>query len=175
MLHADRVSRVVAAKTTIVDGHACDDMGSSTHGMSVMGQSMAAMTNHMCITPLRPKQAGDEESAKALVAQVRAAIEKYQDYKKAVADGYVQGNPGVVQPQYHFTNNANVRLAPPYPTCMSPTPMEAPSVVSSLYPALTIRPPIHRTESGSSSRRKEAVTARRTSTGFVLTGQVWNS
>jgi len=45
------------------------------------------MTNHMCITPMRPKQPGDEERAKALVAQVRAAIEKYQDYKKAIADG----------------------------------------------------------------------------------------
>ena len=101
----------MSGKTTVVDGHVCDDMGSSTHGMSVMGQSMAAMTNHMCITPLRPQQPGDEERAKALVAQVRATIDKYQDYKKAVADGYVQGNPGVVQPQYHFTNSANVRLA----------------------------------------------------------------
>ena len=101
----------MSGKTTVVDGHVCDDMGSSTHGMSVMGQSMAAMANHMCITPLRPQQPGDEERAKALVAQVRATIDKYQDYKKAVADGYIQGNPGVVQPQYHFTNNANVRLA----------------------------------------------------------------
>ena len=91
-------------------GHACDDM-SSTGGMNVMGQSMGAMTNHMCITPVRTKQPGDEKRAKALVAQVKATIEKYQDYKKAIADGYIQGNPSVVQPQYHFTNNANVRLA----------------------------------------------------------------
>jgi hypothetical protein len=101
----------MSGKTTVVDGHACDDMGSSMNGMSVMGQSMAAMTNHMCITPLRPKQPGDEERAKAFVAQVRAAIEKYQDYKKALADGYVIANPTVVQPQYHFTNNVNLRLA----------------------------------------------------------------
>jgi hypothetical protein len=80
-------------------------------GMSVMGQSMAAMTNHMCITPLRPRQPGDEEKVKATVAQVRAAIEKYKDYKKALADGYVIANPKVVQPQYHFTNDANVRLS----------------------------------------------------------------
>jgi hypothetical protein len=91
-------------------GHACDDMH-DTGGMNVMGQSMAAMTSHMCITPLRPKQAGDEKRAEALVAQVRAAIEKYKDYKKAIADGYIQGNPEVVQPQYHFTNTANVRRA----------------------------------------------------------------
>src|SRR5271155_2605447 len=90
--------------------HKCDDL-SSMGGMSVMGQSMAAMTNHMCITPMRPKQPGDEEKAKALVAEVKATIEKYKDYKKALADGYVIANPTVVQPQYHFTNDANVRLA----------------------------------------------------------------
>jgi hypothetical protein len=89
----------------------CDDMGSSVGSMSVMGQSMGAMTNHMCITPLRPMQPGDEEKVKALIAQLKASIEKYKDYKKALADGYVIGNPKVVQPQYHFTNDANVRLA----------------------------------------------------------------
>ena len=88
----------------------CDDM-SSMGGMSVMGESMAAMEHHMCITPLRPVQSGDEERARAVVAQVKAAIEKYKDYKKALADGYVIGNPKVVQPQYHFTNDAYVRLA----------------------------------------------------------------
>jgi hypothetical protein len=91
-------------------GHVCDDM-SGMGGMSVMGESMGAMSNHMCITPLRPKRPGDEERAKALVAQVKASIEKYKDYKKAIADGYIQGNPEVVQPQYHFTNKANIRLA----------------------------------------------------------------
>jgi hypothetical protein len=90
--------------------HGCDDL-SSMGGMSVMGESMGAMTNHMCITPMRPRQPGDEEKVKAMVAQVKAAIEKYKDYKKALADGYVIANPKVEQPQYHFTNDANVRLA----------------------------------------------------------------
>jgi hypothetical protein len=101
----------MAGMSTDPSGHPCDDMGSRVNGMSVMGQSMAAMTNHMCITPMRPKQPGDEEKAKALVAEVKATIEKYKDYKKALADGYVIANPTVVQPQYHFTNDANVRLA----------------------------------------------------------------
>jgi len=95
---------------TTSTGHACDDMA-SMGGMSVMGDSMAAMTNHMCITPLRPKLPGDEEKAKAVVAQVKASIEKYKDYKKALADGYVIANPKVKQPQYHFNNQANIRLA----------------------------------------------------------------
>jgi len=90
--------------------HECDDLH-GMGGMSVMGESMGAMTNHMCITPLRARQPGDEEKVKAMVDQVRAAIEKYKDYKKALADGYVIANPKVVQPQYHFTNDANVRLA----------------------------------------------------------------
>ena len=92
-------------------GNPCDTKMSSMKGMSVMGQSMAAMTNHMCVTPLRPDQSGDEERAKAVVDQVRAAIEKYKDYKKAIADGYFQANPGVDQPQFHFNNDANAKLA----------------------------------------------------------------
>jgi hypothetical protein len=103
-------------------GNPCDEMGGMP-GMSVMGQSMAAMTNHMCMTPKRPPQPGDEERAKAVVAQVKAAIEKYKDYKKAIADGYIQGNPTVDQPQFHFTNEANAKLAdtkfdPSHPTSL---------------------------------------------------------
>lgn len=91
-------------------GVACDDMQSMA-GMTVMGESMAAMHDHMCLTPLRPRQPGDEERARAIVSEVRAAVEKYRDYRKALADGFQIANPGVVQPQYHFNNAANVRLA----------------------------------------------------------------
>ena len=100
----------MAGMNTNATGHACDDM-SSMGSMSVMGESMAAMMNHMCITPMRAKQPGDEEKAKAVVAEVKAAIEKYKDYKKALADGYQIANPKLEQPQYHFNNEANVRLA----------------------------------------------------------------
>ncbi len=74
--------------------------------MDEMGPSMAAMMCHMYVTPLRPPRPGDEEKAKAVVAAVKAAIEKYQDYKKAIADGYRQGNPEVKQTYYHFNNGA---------------------------------------------------------------------
>jgi hypothetical protein len=79
--------------------------------MSAMGPSMAAMMCHMYVTPLRPPQPGDDQKAKAVVASVKAAIEKYKDYKKAIADGYIQGNPEVKQTQYHFTNDAYARIA----------------------------------------------------------------
>jgi hypothetical protein len=68
----------MSGATTDPAGNPCDTMG-GMQGMSVMGESMAAMTNHMCITPMRPEQQGDEERAKAVVDQVRAAIEKYKD------------------------------------------------------------------------------------------------
>ncbi len=90
--------------------HACDDM-SGMGNMSVMGESMMAMMNHMCITPLRAKQPGDEEKVKAVVAQVRETIAKYRDYRNALADGYVIANPKLEQPQYHFNNQENLRLA----------------------------------------------------------------
>ena len=83
------------------------DMG----GMKDMGPSMAAMAGHMYITPLRPTQPGDEEKVKAIVSQVKASIERYKDYKKALADGYVIGNPEVDQPQFHFNNQANIQQA----------------------------------------------------------------
>jgi hypothetical protein len=80
---------------------------SGTNDMGDMGPSMAAMAGHMYITPLRPMQPGDEEKVKAVVAQVKASIERYKDYRKALADGYVIANPKVDQPQFHFNNEAN--------------------------------------------------------------------
>ena len=77
--------------------------------MKDMGPSMAAMAGHMYVTPLRPSQPGDEEKARAVVAQVRAAIERYRDYHKALADGYVIANPKVDEPQFHFNKQANIQ------------------------------------------------------------------
>jgi hypothetical protein len=51
-------------------------------GISEMGESMMAMMDHMCVTPLRTKQPGDEEKVKAIVAQVRETIAKYKDYRR---------------------------------------------------------------------------------------------
>jgi hypothetical protein len=88
------------------------DMG-GMRNMGDVGPSMSSMAGngHMYMTPLRPKQDGDEEKTKAVVANVKAAIERYKDYRKALADGYVIANPKVKQPQYHFINDANTREA----------------------------------------------------------------
>ena len=110
--HAQKRGSQAAESVTTADtfGNPCDQMASMA-GMSVMGESMAAMANHMCITPMRPEQAGDEARARDVIARVRATMEKYKDYKKAVADGYIQANPTVDQPQFHFNNDANAKLA----------------------------------------------------------------
>ena len=79
--------------------------------MKNMGPSMTAMAGHMYVTALRPKQPGDEEKVKAVVAQVRASIKRYRDYHKALEDGYVIANPNVDEPQFHFNNQANLREA----------------------------------------------------------------
>jgi hypothetical protein len=71
---------------------------STDEDMSTMGPSMAAMTGHMYITPLRTKQPGDEEKAKAVVAELKATMERYKDYRKALLDGYVIANPKLKQP-----------------------------------------------------------------------------
>jgi hypothetical protein len=92
-------------------GRACDDTSHMGAMTVVMGESMAAMATHLCMTPLRPMQPGDEEKAKALVVQVKEVLEKYKDYKKALADGYTIANPNVEMPQYHFMNAANAKLA----------------------------------------------------------------
>jgi hypothetical protein len=100
----------MAVTTADPSGNPCDQMAGMA-GMNVMGESMTAMANHMCVTPMRTPQPGDDEKAKAVIAQVRAVMEKYKDYKKAVADGYIQANPTVDQPQFHFNNKANATLA----------------------------------------------------------------
>lgn len=96
---------------------------SGTTDMADMGPSMAAMAGHMYITPVRAVQPGDEEKAKAVVATVKATIEKYKDYRKAVADGYAIANPKLKQPQYHFisqanTHEADLRFDPAKPTAL---------------------------------------------------------
>ena len=105
-----RVMTAMAAADSPPESTQCVEMEDMS-GMNVMGQSMAAMMNHMCMTPAREPQPGDEERARAVVAQVKAAITKYKDYKKALGDGFVIANPKLDQPQFHFTNDANVRVA----------------------------------------------------------------
>jgi hypothetical protein len=66
--------------------------------------SMASMSGHMYMTTLREVKANDQKQANELVAAAKTAMAPYQDYKKALADGYEIFLPNLPQPQYHFTN-----------------------------------------------------------------------
>ncbi|HEX3893178.1 MAG TPA: hypothetical protein VHW46_11455 [Terracidiphilus sp.] len=69
---------------------------------SAMG-GMAHMAGHMHMTDLRPIEPGDKAKADAIVAAAKEAMAPYQDYRKALDDGYRIFLPNVPQPQYHFT------------------------------------------------------------------------
>jgi len=55
------------------------------------------------MTDRRPPVPGDQQKADAIAAAAKQAIAPYQDYRKALADGYEIFLPDVKQPQYHFT------------------------------------------------------------------------
>jgi hypothetical protein len=72
---------------------------------------MAHMAGHMYLTSLRAMQPGDQQKADAVVAAAKEAMAPYQDYRKALADGYKIFLPHVPQPIYHFTLAENAREA----------------------------------------------------------------
>src|SRR5271156_474442 len=108
------------------------DMGSPRAGrdaeaakgadMAMSGHDMD-MGPHMFMTDLRPANPSDEKRAAEILAELRPAIEKYKDYKVALADGFKIFLPDVPQPHYHFTNYAYAREAqmsfnPAHPTSL---------------------------------------------------------
>src|ERR1700704_1356887 len=86
-------------------------------------QGMAHMAGHMYMTVLRPAKPGDQQKADAIVAAAKTAMAPYQDYHKALADGYEIFLPNVPQPQYHFTKyeyglEARLQFDPGRPTSL---------------------------------------------------------
>jgi hypothetical protein len=86
-------------------------------------QGMAHMAGHMYMTVLRPAKPGDQQKADAIVAAAKTAMAPYQDYHKALADGYQIFLPNVPQPQYHFTKyeyglEARLQFDPSRPTSL---------------------------------------------------------
>jgi hypothetical protein len=74
-------------------------------------EAMAHSAGHMYMTALRAPKPGDQQKADAVVAAARQAMAPYQDYRKALADGYEIFLPDVPQAQYHFTNYAHALAA----------------------------------------------------------------
>jgi hypothetical protein len=84
---------------------------------------MPNMSGHMVMTTLRPSGYGDRQKADSLVENARTAMAPYQDYRKALSDGYQIFLPNIPQPQYHFTNyesgrDARLRFDPLKPTSL---------------------------------------------------------
>ncbi len=83
----------------------------ANENMSDMDMDMHMNMSHMFMTALRPPNAADQARAAQILAALRPAIEKYQDYKVALADGYKIFAPNVPQPIYHFTSRSNALRA----------------------------------------------------------------
>ena len=62
---------------------------------------------HMRMTPERPATDEDRRRADEVADTLAAAIEKYKDYRAALADGFHIFAPNLPQPMYHFTNYWN--------------------------------------------------------------------
>jgi hypothetical protein len=89
-------------------GHMHDDAAENPDASRSANDSMShehmEMSAHMFMTALRPSNTDDEERAEQILATLRPSIEKYKDYRAAIADGYQIFLPNIPQPQYHFTN-----------------------------------------------------------------------
>lgn len=94
---AAQQTQTPAAAPSSSDGMAGMDMGpahsdatppeaakGATDAMSGPDMEMGA---HMYMTDLRAANAADQKRAAEIVAELRPAIEKYRDYKVALADG----------------------------------------------------------------------------------------
>jgi len=62
---------------------------------------------HMRMTAPRPVTPEDLARADQIAAALKVSIERYKDYRVALADGYKIFMPNVRQEQYHFTNYWN--------------------------------------------------------------------
>jgi hypothetical protein len=78
---------------------------------------------HMVMTSLRPANAADSGRAAQIVETLRTSIEKYKDYRVALADGYRIFAPQLPEREKHFTNwrhaaEAQFRFDPAHPTSL---------------------------------------------------------
>jgi len=81
------------------------------------------MNAHMFMTALRPENPADDKRAAEIVETLRKSIDRYKDYRVALADGYKIFLPNIPQRQYHFTNDRHAfkalfRFDPSQPTSL---------------------------------------------------------
>jgi hypothetical protein len=77
---------------------------SSVHVMHSMEGHHMDMGPHMKMTGLRAPKPGDEARAEKVVEAARRVMQKYEDYRTALADDFHIFHPEIPQKMYHFTN-----------------------------------------------------------------------
>ena len=80
-------------------------------GMAHHDHRHGNMALHMKWTAMRAESEADRGRADALVAMLRASIDKYKDYRVALDEGYVPFHPELPLDEYHFTNYGRAALA----------------------------------------------------------------
>lgn len=95
------VSNSSSDSTASSKASGAEEMG---HTMNSMSSKHMDMGPHMKMTTLRAPNSDDQKRADEIVDQLRGAIEKYKDFKVALADGFQIFQPNVPSPMKHFTN-----------------------------------------------------------------------
>src|SRR6266403_2671423 len=99
-----------------------DERANETAAISDMS-AMHGSGAHMHMTEMRPQTPADVARANEILTQLRAGIEKYQDYHVALNEGYKIFLLNLPQPEYHFTKYGNgfmeaFRFDPSQPTSL---------------------------------------------------------
>src|SRR4029077_479369 len=87
--------------------HSAEKGAVSAMSHDAMGHHHHQMGPHMYMTSLHTASPQDWAKADAIVDQLREGIERYKDYRVALADGYRIFLPNLPLPEYHFTNYWN--------------------------------------------------------------------
>ncbi|HWP85768.1 MAG TPA: hypothetical protein VNN17_11295 [Terriglobia bacterium] len=96
------VARSQQRESTAGDGHHHD--GAEADALRAMASQKVSSNPHVKMTALRPPSEADRRQADEIVAQLRAALKKYKDYRVAMEEGYQPFLPNLPQKEYHFTN-----------------------------------------------------------------------
>ncbi len=97
-MHHDHASAAASVDEKLSEAGAVQDMNHGHHHQS---------GPHIRLTPERSATLDDRQRAEEVVTQLRTGMEKYKDYRAALADGYKIFLPNLPQPEYHFTNYWN--------------------------------------------------------------------
>ncbi len=115
-LHVEAQTRADASGSAMEMSHDAVAEPSMSHHHLDMGP-------HMRMTELRVPNAADQQRADEIVRSLRSSIEKYQDYRIALSDGYKIFLPNLKTPMKHFTNwryamRAGWKFDPEHPTSL---------------------------------------------------------